>query len=288
MPGRKNRSKCVFGRGLQICAVALALLAPDGREATAEGFFVDTGPAKSEARLVSGWAASDGTRIAALRVDLAEGWKTYWRNPGEAGIPPTFDWSGSENLAAVKIAWPAPIVFDSYGVRTIGYEHEMMLPLQVTPDDPTRPVRLSLALFYGVCDDICIPARADIALNIEPGAPAEGEAEIRAALEATPAPASGAGLKAAHCAIEGVGEAQRLTARLAFAAAPVHAPLVVAEGPEGVWFGPLETRLEKGEIVATGEMRAAPGEWIDRSALRLTLLDRAEGPALTVAGCPAS
>lgn len=288
MPGRTDRSKGDFRRHLRKCAAVLALLAMNGGNAAAEGLFSDAGPAKSEARLVAGWAAPDGIRVAALRVDLAEGWKTYWRNPGEAGIPPRFDWSGSENLAGVKIAWPAPIVFDSYGVRTIGYAHEMVLPLHVTPTDPTRPVRLSLSLFYGVCDDICIPARSEIALEIAPGAPSEGEVAIRAALKATPAPASDAGLEAAHCAIEGAGDAQRITARIAFADAPAHAPLVVIEGPEGLWFGPLEARLEKGEIVATGEMRAEPGEWIDRSALRLTLLDRAEGPALTVAGCPAS
>ncbi|MEX2521127.1 MAG: protein-disulfide reductase DsbD domain-containing protein, partial [Paracoccaceae bacterium] len=159
--------------------------------------------ATSDASLVAGWAEPGGGRIAALRVDLAPGWKTYWRQPGEAGIPPTFDWSGSENLGDIRIAWPAPVVFHTYGMRTIGYHDRMVLPLKVTPRDPALPVRLSLSLFYGVCEEICVPARADLALTIAPGAPAEAEALIRDALAALPAPAETAGLTAARCVLEG-------------------------------------------------------------------------------------
>lgn len=269
----------VMGR---ILAGALSLMALGGGVA-AQGFFADDAPPKAEARLLAGWADPDGSRIGALRVDLADGWKTYWRTPGEGGIPPTFDWAGSENVANIQISWPTPIVFDTYGMQTIGYKHQMTLPLRLTPKDPARPLRLKLALFYGVCDEMCIPARADLALDIAPGAAPEGAAEIRAALAAAPAPAAAAGLTGAQCVIEdGV-----LTARLAFTPAPTRAPVVVAEAQKGVWIGPMDARLDQGEIHASGEFRADPGEWIDRGAIRLTLIG-GEGRALSLTGCPAS
>src|SRR6056297_2127380 len=72
--------------------------------------------------VLPGWQMSDGRHMAALRFSREDGWKTYWRAPGDAGIPPRFDWSGSGNLARVALHWPAPKVFDSYGLRTVGYD----------------------------------------------------------------------------------------------------------------------------------------------------------------------
>lgn len=263
---------------LRLAAAALILLAP-APAVFAQGLFGAPEAPQAEARLVGGWAEPDGGRIAALVVDLAPGWKTYWRRPGEAGIPPTFDWSGSGNLAAISVVWPAPIAFDTFDMQTLGYAGRMTLPLRITPEDPAAPVTLRLALFYGICEDICIPARADLALDIAPGAAAEGSAGIRAAMDAEPAPAPGA---AARCAF---GGGARLTARIALAAPPEAAPVIVAEGQEGLWLGPMEAWLEGGEIVATGEMRAESGLWIDRAALRFTLISPEGG--VVVEGCAA-
>ena len=55
--------------------------------------------------------------MAAVEIRLAPGWHTYWRVPGEAGIPPRFDWSGSQNLAAVAYEWPRPEIIVSYGIE---------------------------------------------------------------------------------------------------------------------------------------------------------------------------
>ena len=96
---------------------ALVLFAAAG--AGAQGIFDDAGPPKAEARLVAGWEEAAGRRLAGLVVDLAPGWKTYWRKPGEAGIPPTLDWSGAENLAGGEVLWPAPVVFHTVDILTI-------------------------------------------------------------------------------------------------------------------------------------------------------------------------
>ena len=67
---------------------------------------------------LDGWRQPDGSRLAAVEIRLAPGWHTYWRVPGDAGIPPSFDWSGSSNLASVAYEWPRPEIFDSFGMRT--------------------------------------------------------------------------------------------------------------------------------------------------------------------------
>ena len=91
------------------------------------------------AALLPGWQTSNGSRMSALRLDLAPHWKTYWRSPGDAGIPPEFDWSGSDNLAGVRLHWPRPQVFDLNGMQSIGYKKHLVLPLELTAVDPAKP-----------------------------------------------------------------------------------------------------------------------------------------------------
>lgn len=270
----------VFQR-LGLALLAALLAAP---LAAGQGLFGAGGAEQAETSLLAGWAEPDGRRVAGLKVDLAPGWKTYWRSPGDAGIPPQFDWSSSENLADLRVAWPAPTVFETFGLRTIGYKSEMLLPLALTPKDPTRPIRLRLSLFYGVCEEICIPAQADLSLEIRPDTPPDGEAAIRAALGRTPDAASLGGLVAADCAVEGAAAKRAFTARLVFDPPLAGSPVIVAEGPDGVWFGPVDAAREGDAIVASGDVETTPGAWIDRADLRLTIL--AEPRALVLEGCP--
>jgi hypothetical protein len=86
--------------------------------------------------LLPGWRQADGRHMAALRIALAPGWKTYWRAPGEIGLPPRFDWTGSTNVAAVAPLWPRPQLFETAGVQTIGYGDVLTLPLAVSLNDP--------------------------------------------------------------------------------------------------------------------------------------------------------
>jgi DsbC/DsbD-like thiol-disulfide interchange protein len=130
------------------------------------------GPYASTA-LLTGWAEDEGARIAGLSIELAPGWKTYWRQPGDAGVPPRFDWSGSDNVAEVTVIWPRPHAFDSFGYRTIGYKDAVTLPLRVVAVDPSMPVTLRLSFDYGVCSDICVPARDELSLLIHASAAME-------------------------------------------------------------------------------------------------------------------
>jgi DsbC/DsbD-like thiol-disulfide interchange protein len=238
---------------------------------------------RSQVRLLPGWRTEAGGRVAGLRLALQPGWKTYWRVPGEAGIPPAFDWSGSENVADLRVRWPRPLAFESFGMTTLGYAHEVVLPLEITPEDPAAPVRLRLDFAYGVCSDICLPEAARLALDLPPQAEG-GSGSIRAALAALPRPAAAAGAEMESCAIVTNGDDRRLDAVVRLPGRAGEAPLAVVEAPAPVWFEPAAARADGARVHVSARLDPATGDgWIDRSALRLTVIDG--GDAIEFAGC---
>ena len=234
------------------------------------------------ARLMPGTAEPDGARMAGLRLTLGDGWKTYWRSPGEAGVAPVFDWSGSGNLREVEIFWPRPEPFESFGLRAIGYSGEVVLPVRLVPRDPGRPIEVRLKADLGVCKELCVLEQVELEETIAPDAAAVGARQIARALAAVPADAAQSRLSAADCRITGAGEERRLEARLRFAR-PLSAPVVLVEGPETVWITDAETRRDGNEVHVSAGISVQEGAWIDRSAMRLTVLDDAF--AADIQGC---
>ncbi len=111
-------------------------------------------------------AENGGRWQAGLQIKLPGNWKTYWKVPGDAGIPPDFDWSGSENLHAVEVFWPTPRRYRDQAGESIGYKHDVVFPITVTPSKVAQPVHLRLKLFYAACDDICVPGQAELAIQL--------------------------------------------------------------------------------------------------------------------------
>ena len=142
-------------------------------------------------RLLAGAPAVKSTKayLAGVEITLAEGWKTYWRTPGDAGVPPTFNWSGSTNVSAIKVLYPVPHRMKEAAAETIGYTNAVIFPVEVVPSDAKKPVDLKLSAEFGVCREICIPADTAISLTLVPSQ-LEGEASpaLLAALERVPRP----------------------------------------------------------------------------------------------------
>jgi len=136
----------------------------------------------SSVRLLGG-RMEKGIRLAGVEILLKDGWKTYWRVPGDAGQPPVFDWKGSENVKSVTVLWPAPKRYaDPEAGEAIGYKHRVIFPLRVAPADAGKPVVLRLKLDYALCNEICIPAHAQLERAIAPDA--QGPDEELAAIDA--------------------------------------------------------------------------------------------------------
>lgn len=230
--------------------------------------------------LLSGWQERDGAHVAALTLALTPGWKTYWRVPGEAGIPPEFDWRASRNVARVVVHWPRPVVFDQAGMTSLGYGGEVVLPLEVVPADPERPVLLAGTVTLGVCRDICIPVTADLAADLP--RPGQAEPRIRRALDGAPERIAGR----AACRVDPIADGLRLTVRLPVGSAGVEAVAVETPDP-AVWVSEAGLAADGGGLTATVDLVPPSGApfALDRSALRFTVIGG--GWAGEMTGCTA-
>jgi DsbC/DsbD-like thiol-disulfide interchange protein len=121
----------------------------------------------SKVRLVSGAVELDGKPhlLAGVQLRMDGGWKTYWRNPGDSGVPPRFDFTGSKNLKHAEVLYPAPHRFADGGGTAIGYDDEVVFPVRITPEREDEPIELRLALSYGLCKTLCVPN--DVSLWLE-------------------------------------------------------------------------------------------------------------------------
>jgi DsbC/DsbD-like thiol-disulfide interchange protein len=157
-------------RLLVIASAFASLMATHAIAADASDWDQD---ARAGVRLIAGnppAGATDGTQRAGIEIKLASGWKTYWRYPGDSGVPPRFDFKHSENVKSVTVLWPAPHRFSDEEGQTIGYKDHVVFPLRVIPQDKSKPVTLKLDLDYAVCDKLCVPMSSIIELPLDGGA----------------------------------------------------------------------------------------------------------------------
>lgn len=239
----------------------------------------------STLQLLPGWMRDDGMYIAAIQVDMAPGWKTYWREPGAGGIPPLFDWSRSRNLDQIGYFWPAPTVYDAYGTRTIGYEGRLILPVLMKPRDKTRPINAALTMDYGVCHDICVPVRGSGATDLNPDT-AANQTVINQAVAARPRSGQAAGLTSATCALTPTDNDVVLAATLTFNNAPVGIRAAVVETGSEVLLASAADHTASGNTVVIEADLQNFGDGpmtINRQDLRFTLIGAND--AIDVQGC---
>src|SRR6266550_1782843 len=143
----------------------------------------------SAVRLLAG-SRSGAVLLGGIAFQLHAGWKTYWRTPGDSGVPPRFDFSKSENIEAVTVLWPAPMKFDDgAGGYSLGYHDQVVLPLRIVAKHADKPVTLRADINYAVCEKLCIPVEANAELAITSVASTEDSA-LFAALDTVPKPAN--------------------------------------------------------------------------------------------------
>jgi len=143
----------------------------------------------SAVRLLAG-SRSGAVLLGGIAFQLQPGWKTYWRTPGDSGVPPRFDFSKSENVEAVTVLWPAPMKFDDgAGGHSMGYHDQVVLPLRIVAKNADKPVTLRATVNYAVCEKLCIPVEADPELAFTSVASTEDNA-LFAALDTVPKPAN--------------------------------------------------------------------------------------------------
>jgi DsbC/DsbD-like thiol-disulfide interchange protein len=230
------------------------------------------------ADLLPGWQNPDGTRTAALQLSLAPGWHTYWRSPGEAGIPPRFDWTGSRNLASVAFIWPQPQVFDQNGLRTLGYTGDVILPIAVT-GAADGPVTLNATIDLGVCDTICVPISLTVVGDLSQGS--DRDPAILAAIDAAPPHRD----DPATCSVEPIRDGLRLTMQVDTASlGPGEFSVIELPGTE-IWASPSADARSGATLSAVADLVPPDAQpfALDRSRVRMTLFGG--GTAVEINGC---
>lgn len=234
--------------------------------------------------VLPGWRKADGTHMAALRIRLADGWKTYWRAPGDAGIPPSLNWQGSGNLAGVAFHWPVPDIFEAGGVRTIGYARELVLPMTLMPKQVGQPISLKGRLHLGVCRDVCMPMDAAVSVNL----PVEGQqavGSIKRALRQRPDTAREAGVRHATCAVEPTKDGLRVTFNLTLPRVGPNEAVVIETGDPSIWVSEVMTKRTGKVLTTVADM--VPGNrkpfLLNRADMRMTVL--AAGRGVDIRGC---
>jgi suppressor for copper-sensitivity B len=213
-----------------------------------------------ELRLLSaGGAAGDDLRLG-LHFRIQPGWKIYWRTPGEAGFPPTADWTGSENLAEAEILWPVPHRFTLFGLDTFGYADEVVLPIRARAAEPGAPVALNAAVSYLTCSEICVPHDGVLRLEVPGGStPASPEATLIAQAEIlVPGDGSAVGLSFERAVLLD-GDPDPVLEVVARSQTPFEAPDVLVEGPPGFTFAAPDVKLRDGGRQAVMRLQSGRG-----------------------------
>lgn len=236
---------------------------------------------QSAARLVTAvtGAGDLGAIPAGLEITLKSGWKTYWRSPGDAGFPPELKFDGSENVASAALQYPVPHRFELFGLQTFGYKDQVVYPIAVTPERPGEAVKLRAHLRYLVCEQVCIPYDADLALDIPAGqaSPSDQAPLISRFKAMVPRDGAGAGLQLTAVRLEA---GQKLSVEAISNGQGFKEPDLLVEGPNALQFGKPAVALSDDQrratltvpIELTGDAIQAPG-----ANLTLTVTDGERG-----------
>ena len=176
---------------------------------------------------------------AGVEIKMQPGWKTYWRYPGDSGVPPVFDFAASDNVKSATVLWPAPVRFADGSGNSIGYKGAVIFPLRIVPRETGKPVTLRLKLDYAVCETLCVPAQGQAELLLSDGAGSQ-EAALKSAEARVPKPGAwgnGPALMLRTAWRESIAGKPRVVVEVA---APAGADVdLFAEGPTSEWALPL-------------------------------------------------
>ena len=264
-----------FRTGL-LLLLALALPAGAAR-AAASGWASN---AHGAARLITAVEAtgSSAQLDVGLQLRLSPGWHTYWRNPGDAGIAPSIDWRGSDNLARATIAWPAPRRLPPLaGLQTYGYVGGVVLPIAIRLAHPGAALRLHAEVDYAACKEICIPYHASLDLALPAGLALPGPQAplIAAALARVPGGLAAGRLRLLGAVVAPGKTGAVLGVRLESLGMALRAPDLFVEGVGDGSPGQPEVTLAEGGRIATLRVpiRGTTAAKLAGRRLHLTLVD---------------
>lgn len=227
-------------------------------------------------RLVTSGAADPSGRIqGALEISLKPGWKTYWRDPGDSGVPPQIDVAASRNVANVELSFPAPQRHDDGYGQWAGYDRSVALPAVFTLKSPGDSAAIEAHIFLGICETICIPVQTTLSLDpgSDPGNAADTET-VQAAFAALPQ-AERSDFRAVPLA----DDHETLNVEIVSPGAPDAVDFFVAGGQDYM-FGPPQRKQQDGKVLFSVPILGRPDSAPAGDGLHYTVT----GPAGAVQG----
>ncbi len=233
---------------------------------------------KADIRLISAATAVGDMDTIPLGVEvrLEKGWKTYWRSPGDAGIPPQVEWDGSANLSGTQFYWPAPVRFHYFDLETFGYKDRVVFPVQARLARAGEAVSLRAHVDLLICDDVCIPHSYEAVLDLPagPAMPSEFANLIDQYRNQVPGDGSRAGLMFEGAEVSGAPAKPLI--RAAFRAdTPFQTPDLLVEGHEDAVFSNPEFEFRDGGRLVLASVTAedifGEGKPVDLQSVPLTL-----------------
>ena len=243
-------------------------------------------PEHISAEYIYGWENPQGFTQGAIKFQLAIGWKTYWRNPGQYGVRPIFNWQNSINVKDVIFSWPTPKVIDEYDVKVLGYKHFLIVPVKIVKSNPSEKAVLKIDISIGVCSNICLLKKLNIDAVVTEVILKSSVDIIEIALAATPKELSINDTKMVTCSIETNENSISAKYKLRFSNILIPDPIFIME------YSTDNMRLEDQRIKITGNIITAEGSLnqisqnygiIERDRLRGTFMHN--NKSFEVIGC---
>lgn len=249
-------------------ALGLSLLAAVPAQAQFQGRSADD---VVQVSLLPGFRIDGDSHMAAIHIQLAPGWKTYWRAPGEGGVPTVLRLTQASGVTGMAIHWPSPEVFFTNGMRSIGYRDDVILPVEFSLST-NGEAQISGHLDLGVCLDVCMPISVDLAgalPNI-----AERDGSIVAALSDRPYTATEAGAGNVTCAVEPIADGLRVTVQAQVPDVGNDETLVLEHRDPMIWVSEATTQRQGGWLTSVADVVPADhGPFaLNRSDLRITVI----------------
>lgn len=218
-----------------VAAAAVSAVSPSAQAADASTWSQDI---KSAVRLIAGANEKDAKGAplrAGIEIKMERGWHTYWRYPGDSGVPPRFSFAGSDNIKAATVRFPAPLLFSDGGGQSIGYNDSVIFPVTIVPIDPAKPVVARLKIEYAVCEKLCVPAEGKAELPIG-AAPSTQDSALKAAEARVPQKADATAL---GLSLRRVNDAAKPLVAVDLKAGGDAPMQIFAEGPSPEWALPI-------------------------------------------------
>lgn len=225
--------------------------------------------------IIRGWRQSDDIHIAAINIKLEDGWKTYWRVPGIGGIAPILNWEKSKNIKNISQIWPTPNIYNEYGLQTIGYKNELLLPLQIQPIDKKQPIHLSITIDFGICSDVCVPIQTAVEERL-PERTSIGKKNILDTLEKAILSGNKSPFKIVKCNIVPIKDGFEVNAFFEGLASFDKDTLGVVEYPvkQNGWINQKASLISSNQLSVHAIVYNKSIHFIDRSDLTLTIFTK--------------